>query len=215
MSNENMLDKDFKEIIKNIKNEIYKTQTLIMSDANKRLLELYFYIGKVVNENSSWGNKFIESLSTEMKIEFPNIKGFSVRNIKNMKKFYAEISSDEKVQMASAQIPWSHNMLILDKVKNIDERLWYMQKCVENGWSVDVLEIQIDTKLYERQGKAIKDNNFKDKLLSPLSDMANSMQKDPYIFNLPLLKEKYVETELENALVERIKDTLIELRKRI
>lgn len=215
MSNENMLDKDFKEIIKNIKNEIYKTQTLIMSDANKRLLELYFYIGKVVNENSSWGNKFIESLSTEMKIEFPNIKGFSVRNIKNMKKFYAEISSDEKVQMASAQIPWSHNMLILDKVKNIDERLWYMQKCVENGWSVDVLEIQIDTKLYERQGKAIKNNNFKDKLLSPLSDMANSMQKDPYIFNLPLLKEKYVETELENALVERIKDTLIELRKGI
>lgn len=213
MSNENMLENDFKEIIKNIKNEIYKTQTLIMSDANKRLLDLYFYIGKVVNEKSSWGNKFIESLSTEMKIEFPNIKGFSVRNIKNMKKFYAEISSDEKVQMASAQIPWSHNMLILDKVKNIDERLWYMQKCVENGWSVDVLEIQINTKLYERQGKAIKDNNFKDKLLSPLSDMANSMQKDPYIFNLPLLKEKYVETELENALVERIKDTLIELRK--
>ena len=213
MSNENMLENDFKEIIKNIKNEIYKTQTLIMSDANKRLLDLYFYIGKVVNEKSSWGNKFIESLSTEMKIEFPNIKGFSVRNIKNMKKFYAEISSDEKVQMASAQIPWSHNMLILDKVKNIDERLWYMQKSVENGWSVDVLEIQIDTKLYERQGKAIKDNNFKDKLLSPLSDMANSMQKDPYIFNLPLLKEKYVETELENALVERIKDTLIELRK--
>lgn len=215
MNNENMLEKDFKEIIKNIKNEIYKTQTLIMSDANKRLLELYFYIGKVVNENSSWGNKFIESLSTEMKIEFPNIKGFSVRNIKNMKKFYAEISSNEKVQMASAQIPWSHNLLILDKIKDIDERLWYMQKCVENGWSVDVLELQIDTKLYERQGKAIKDNNFNEKLISPLSDMANSMQKDPYIFNLPLLKEKYVETELENALVERIKDTLIELRKRI
>lgn len=215
MDNENMLEKDFKEIIKNIKNEIYKTQTLIMSDANKRLLELYFYIGKVVNENSSWGNKFIESLSTEMRIEFPNIKGFSVRNIKNMKKFYAEISSNEKVQMASAQIPWSHNLLILDKIKDIDERLWYMQKCVENGWSVDVLELQIDTKLYERQGKSIKDNNFNEKLISPLSDMANSMQKDPYIFNLPLLKEKYIETELENALVERIKDTLIELRKRI
>lgn len=212
---ENMLDKEFKEIIKNIKNEIYKTQTLIMSDANKRLLDLYFYIGKVVNENYSWGNKFIESLSTEMKIEFPNIKGFSVRNIKNMKKFYTEISSNEKVQMASAQIPWSHNMLILDKIKNEDERLWYMQKCVENGWSVDILELQIDTNLYERQGKVIKDNNFKGKLLSPLSDMANSMQKDPYIFNLPLLKEKYIETELENALVERIKDTLIELRKRI
>ena len=215
MSENNMLEKDFKEIIKNIKNEIYKTQTLIMSDANKRLLDLYFYVGKVVNENSSWGNKFIENLSTEMKIEFPNIKGFSVRNIKNMKKFYSEISSNEKVQMASAQIPWSHNLLILDKIKDIDERLWYMQKCVENGWSVGVLELQIDTNLYERQGKILKDNNFKEKLVSPMSDMANSMQKDPYIFSLPLLKEKYVETELENALVERIKDTLIELRKRI
>jgi predicted nuclease of restriction endonuclease-like (RecB) superfamily len=215
MSENNMLDKDFKEIFENIKNEIYKTQTLIMSDANKRLLELYFYIGKVVNEKSSWGNKFIESLSTEMKIEFPNIKGFSVRNIKNMKKFYKELREDEKVQMASAQIPWSHNLIILNKIKNTNERLWYIEKCVENGWSADVLELQIDTKLYERQKEIIKDNNFKEKLISPLSDLANDMQKDPYIFNLPLLKEKYVETELENALVERIKDTLIELRKRI
>ena len=215
MSNGNMLEKNFKEIIKNIKNEIYKTQTLIMSDANKRLLDLYFYIGKVVNENSSWGNKFIESLSTEMKIEFPNIKGFSVRNIKNMKKFYIETSSNEKVQTASAQIPWSHNLLILAKIKDVDERLWYMQKCIENGWSVDILELQIDTNLYARQEKVVKDNNFQEKLISPLSDMANSMQKDPYIFNLPLLREKYVETELENVLVERIKDTLIELRKRI
>ena len=214
MSENNMIDKNFKKVVESIKNEIYKTQTLIMTDANKRLLDLYFYVGKIVNENSSWGNKFIESLSTEMKIEFPNIKGFSVRNIKNMKKFYQELSTNEKVQMASAQIPWSHNMLILDKVKNEDERLWYMQKCVENGWSFDVLQIQIDTNLYERQGKTLKDNNFNKKLLSPYSDIANDMQKDPYIFNLPLLKEKYAETELENALVEKIKDTLIELRKR-
>lgn len=214
MEENKMLEKDFKLIVENIKSEIYKTQTLIMSDANKRLIDLYYYVGKIVSENSLWGNKFIESLSTTMRIEFPNIKGFSVRNIKNMKKFYLELSSNEKVQMASAQIPWSHNMVILDKVKDTDERLWYIEKCIENGWSVDVLEIQIDTKLYERQGKVIKDNNFKEKMLSPLSDMANSMQKDPYIFNLPLLKEKYIETELENALVERIKDTLIELRKR-
>ena len=158
-------------------------------------------------------NKFIENLSIAMKVEFPNIKGFSVRNIKNMKKFYKELSTDEKVQIASAQIPWSHNMLILDKIKDTDERLWYMEKCVENGWSVDVLAVQIDTKLYERQGKQIKDNNFKEKLIPPLSDLANNMQKDPYIFNLPLLKEKYMETELEDALVERIKDTLIELGK--
>ena len=174
-----MLEKDFKQIVENIKSEIYKTQTLIMSDANKRLIDLYYYVGKLVYEKSSWGNKFIESLSIAMKVEFPNIKGFSIRNIKNMKKFYKELSTDEKVQIASAQIPWSHNMLILDKVKNTDERLWYMEKCVENGWSVDVLAVQIDTKLYERQGKQIKDNNFKEKLIPPLSDLANNMQKDP------------------------------------
>lgn len=208
-----MLEKDFKKIVENIKSEIYKTQTLIMSDANKRLINLYYYVGKIVYENSSWGNRFIESLSTEMKIEFPNIKGFSVRNIKNMKKFYSELSSNEKVQMASAQIPWSHNMLILDKIKDSDERLWYIEKCLENGWSVDILEVQIDTNLYSRQGNLLKSNNFKERLVSPLSDLANNMQKDPYIFNLPLLKEKYMETELENTLVERIKDTLIELGK--
>ena len=98
---DNMLDKEFKEIFESIKNEIYKTQTLIMSDANKRLLDLYFYIGKVVNEKSSWGNKFIDSLSTQMKIDFPNIKGFSVRNIKNMKKFYLESSSKNKSGFAT------------------------------------------------------------------------------------------------------------------
>lgn len=187
-----ILEKDFKQIVENIKSEIYKTQTLIMSDANKRLMDLYYYVGKLVYEKSSWGNKFIEKLSMAMKIEFPNIKGFSVRNIKNMKKFYKELSADEKVQIASAQIPWSHNMLILDKIKDSDERLWYMEKSVENGWSVDVLKIQIDTNLYVRQGRQVKDNNFKKKLVSPLSDLANNMQKDPYIFNLPLLKEKYV-----------------------
>ena len=132
-----------------------------------------------------------------------------------MKKFYLELSANEKVQMASAQIPWSHNLLILDKVKDTTERLWYMEKCVENGWSVEALEIQIDTNLYARQENTVKNNNFNEKLISPLSDLANNMQKGPYIFNLPLLKEKYIETELENALVERIKDTLIELRKGI
>ena len=213
MEENKIIEKDFKQIVENIKSEIYKTQTLIMSDANKRLIDLYFYVGKVVYEKSSWGNKFIENLSIAMKVEFPNIKGFSVRNIKNMKKFYKELSEDKKVQMASAQIPWSHNMLILDKIKNTEERLWYMEKCVENGWSVDVLEIQINTNLYKRQGIQIKNNNFREKLVPPLSDLANSMQKDPYIFNLPFLKEKYVETELERALVERIKDTLIELGK--
>jgi predicted nuclease of restriction endonuclease-like (RecB) superfamily len=138
---------EFKNVVENIKQQINVTQVQIMSDANKRLINLYFYIGKIINENSSWGSKFIESLSKTMKIEFPNIKGFSIRNLKSMKKFYTEIIDDEKVQMASAQIPWSHNMLIIDKITDSNQRLWYMEKCVENGWSYNVLAIQIDTRI--------------------------------------------------------------------
>jgi predicted nuclease of restriction endonuclease-like (RecB) superfamily len=209
----NINDIEFKKIIENIKAEISSTQIQIMNDANKRLIKLYYYIGKIISDNATWGSNFLENLSRIMKIEYPNIKGFSVRNLKNMKKFYLETSKNEKVQMASALIPWSHNMIIIDKIDNIDERLWYIEQCRENGWSYNVLAIQIDTKLYCRQENINKINNFNEKLVEPVSDLANDLQKDPYIFNLPLLKEKYVETELENALVERIKDTILELGK--
>ena len=144
-----------------IKSEIYKTQTLIMSDANKRLIDLYYYVGKLVYEKSSWGNKFIEKLSMAMKIEFPNIKGFSVRNIKNMKKFYKELSADEKVQIASAQIPWSHNMLILDKIKDSDERLWYMEKSVETELESALVERIKDTLIELGKGFSFVGNQYK------------------------------------------------------
>lgn len=206
-----MLEKDFKSTIINIKQEIEKTQIMIMSDANKRLIELYFKLGRIIYENSTWGNKFIEELAKELKIDFPNIKGFSERNLKRMKKFYTEYKEYEIVPMALAQLPWSHNIMLIDKIKDKKIREWYRNEAINNNWSVIVLEHQIDTRLYDRQTIADKDNNFKNTLINPQSDLANDLQKDPYIFNLPLLKKKYIETELENALVERIKDVLLEL----
>jgi len=137
----------FKDVVEIIKQQINSTQVQIMSDANKRLINLYFYIGKIINENSSWGNKFVESLSKTMKIEFPNIKGFSARNLNSMKKFYLETTDNEILQTASAKIPWSHNMLIIDKIADPIQRLWYMEKCLENGWSYNVLAFQIDTRI--------------------------------------------------------------------
>ena len=128
-----MLEKDFKNIIFEIKNQINNTQIEIFQNANRSLLKLYYNLGKIIEENSSWGNKFIDELTIELKVSFPNIKGFSVRNLKNMKKYYIECQKSQIVQTTSAQIPWSHNMLILDKIKDEEKRVWYMNQTVKNG----------------------------------------------------------------------------------
>ena len=203
--------KDFKNIVEQIKQEINKTQYEIFKNANMNLLKLYYNIGKTINENSSWGNKFIDELAIELKLTFPNIKGFSVRNLKNMKKYYIECSKSEKVQTSSAQIPWSHNMLILDKIEDNIQRVWYMEQTLINGWSYDVLAFQIKSKLYERQVLGDKPNNFYETLPKPQSDLAKDMMKDPFILNLTGLKQNYIETELEQAMVEKIKTVLLEL----
>lgn len=206
-----MLDKDFKRVIATIRDEIIETQVYIMSDANKRLLNLYFKLGKIIYENSKWGNKFIKELETELKLDFPNSKGFSARNLIRMKKFYVEYKEDEILPPAVAKLPWTHNNILIDKIKDKEKRLWYANEAANNNWSKVVLRHQIDMNLYERKALTTKENNFKNTLIEPQSDLANDLQKDPYIFNLPLLKEKYVEKELEESMVERIKDVLLEL----
>lgn len=206
-----MIEKEFKNIVEEIKQQISSTQYEIFKNANMNLLKLYYNIGKTINENSSWGNKFIDELATELKITFPNIKGFSVRNLKSMKKYYIECSKNEKVQMSSAQIPWSHNMLILDKIQDDTKRVWYMEQTAINGWSYDVLAFQIKSEVYERQVLGDKPNNFNESLSSPQSELARDMMKDPYILNLTGLKQNYIETELEQAMVEKIKTVLLEL----
>lgn len=206
-----MLENNLKNIINQVKNQITNTQIEIFQNANKSLLRLYYNIGRIINENSKWGNKFIDELAIELKISFPNIKGFSIRNLKNMKKYYLICSKNEKVQTASAQIPWSHNMLIIDKIKEDDKRIWYMNETRINGWSYDVLGFQIKSDLYSRQVLGDKPNNFNKTLINPQSDLAKSMMKDPYILNLTELKKNYIETELEQAMVENIKTTLLEL----
>lgn len=162
-----MLEKDFKEIIVSIKKEINQTQVLIMSDANIRLLSLYFKIGKMIYENSKWGDKFIESLEREIKLDFPNIKGFSARNLGRMKKFYTEYMKDEILPPAVAKLPWTHNNIQIDKVKDKAERIWCASEAVNNNWSKIVLEHQIDLKPYERQATVDKTNNFKNMVIVP------------------------------------------------
>lgn len=128
------LKKDFKKVINDIKSKINSTKLEIFQNANMGLLNLYFYIGETLVENSKYGNNFINNLSMELKLSYPNMKGFSVRNLKNMRKYYLICSKNEKVQKASALIPWSHNMLIFDKIKADEKRLWYINQTASNGW---------------------------------------------------------------------------------
>ena len=206
-----MLEKDFKEFFKNIKNEILNAQYDIYKSANTRTLALYSYLGKIIDENSKYGNSFINNLSIALKINFPNIKGFSERNLTNMKRYYLECKKNEKLKELTEQIPWSHNMLIFSKIKNEKQREWYIEQTAINGWSYDELGFQIKSDLYSRQVLGDKPNNFQNTLQAPQSNLARDMMKDPYILNLSNLKGSYIETELERAMVERIKTVLLEL----
>lgn len=119
------MDKTRKDLVFLNCEKIPKEAPLFVIDANTRLINLYFKIGKMIYENSTWGNKFIETLETELKLDFPNIKGFSARNLKRMKRFYTEYKDYEKVPPAVAQLPWIHNVILFEKIKDMDKRIWY------------------------------------------------------------------------------------------
>ena len=165
----------------------------------------------VINAHKTWGSKFIDNLAADIKLSFPNTKGYSARNLKYMAKFAATYPDIEFVQTVSAQITWSHNVALLDKVKDDNIRVWYMQKTIENGWSHSVLIHQIESGLYERQAIAEKISNFENRLASPQSELAVQTMKDPYIFDFIPFKEDMVERDIEQALVKDITKLLLEL----
>ncbi len=206
-----MLDKDFKLVINEIKNDIKVTQIKTIQQVNSNLIMLYFRIGKVIYDNSKYGNCFIKNVSHSIKLDYPNIKGFSERNMKRMKRFYIEYREYGKVPRPVAQIPWGHNVVLFEKIKDMQVRMIYVNAILKNGWSRDILVTQIETNFHLRIGNSY--NNFKSSLLDVDSDLVNNTIKDPYIFDFLSLKDNYKERELENAMIERIKDVLIELGK--
>ena len=206
-----MNDNKYLSIIENIKSKIGNAQFKAAVSVNRELVMLYYNIGLIINENKSWGNKFIENLARDIKLAFPNSTGYSVRNLKYMAKFAEEYPNSEFVQTVSAQIPWSHNCLIMDKIKDTDIRVWYINKTIENGWSHSVLTHQIESSLYERQAIAEKISNFENRLPAPQSELAIQTMKDPYIFDFVPFKEDMLERDIENALVKEITALLLEL----
>ncbi len=206
-----MLEIDFKDIINDIKQEIKSTQYKVAVQSNISLISMYFRLGKILNDNYKYGNKFIDEVSKDLKIEFPNSTGFSVRNLKYMKKFYLEYKDDELVQQLVAQVPWGHNIVLMEKIKDKEIRKIYAEAILKNGWGRDMLSIQINNGYHLRIGAS--NNNFENTLPALDSDLVNYTIKDPYIFDFISLKNEYKEKELESAMLNRIKDVLIELGK--
>lgn len=204
---------DYGQFLDHIKKDIQQSQIKAALAVNQELILLYWRIGKELVEKidrEGWGSKIITTLASDLARLFPDLTGFSARNLVYMRKF-AEIYPDLNYAAAAAQIPWGHNMVIMDKLESNDQRLWYVQKCLENGWSRSVLTLWIESNLYDRQGKAV--TNFKATLPEPNSDLAQQMLKDPYNFSFLTISEKAKEQEIEQGLIDHIQHFLVELGK--
>lgn len=209
-----MLTQEYSELVNSLKQKILLAQQRAVLAVNKELVLLYWEIRKAIldkQHQQGWGAKIIDNLSRDLSQSFPELKGFSPRNLKYMRKF-AEIYPDfEFVQQAAAQIPWFHNCILIDKIKNSNERRWYLQQTIQNGWSRNVLVHQIESELYQRQLLADKTTNFDVTLPVPQSDLANQMLKDPYIFDFLMIDEQAREREIEGQLLKHITKFLLEL----
>lgn len=180
-----------------------------MHQVNSNLIMMYFRIGKILDENSKYGNSFIKNIASAIKLEYPNMKGFSDRNLNYMKLFYKEYADDENLQQLVANLPWGHNILLFEKIKDKNIRKIYAEATIENGWSRNVLDFQISSNYHKRVGNSI--NNFKESSIKEDSDLVNNVLKDPYIFDFRSLNENYKEQELENKMIEKIKNVILEL----
>lgn len=226
---------EYKSWIDDIKKRIRQAQIKAAIKVNYELLDLYWELGKDIvkkQESTKWGDAFLKTMSKDLQKAFPDLSGLSPQNLKHIRYWYKFYSQEEiglqpvtqlenstndvsnkptlqEIEKLIKSIPWGHNQRIMYKCKNRKEALFYVQKTMDNSWSRNVLEHQIDANLYERQGKAI--TNFQVKLPEPQSDLAEQTLKDPYNFDFLSLREKYDEKELEDALVNQITQFLLEL----
>ena len=226
MSEEITASKVFLNWTNLIADKIKLAQTRASFKVNEEMLHLYWDIGNSImsqQKQEGWGTKIIDLLANNLAVTFPNSTGFSVRNLKYMRAFaeaypnypivQVPLAQDntEFVQVPLAQITWYHHISLLSKVKEQNERAFYIIETAKNEWSRDVMMLQIESKLYERNGKAI--NNFKNTLPDYQSDLAKNIFKDPYQFGFLTLATKIKELEIEKLLTEKITDFLLELGK--
>ena len=233
------LPRGYPALLEDIKSRIRTAQIKASLSVNRGLIELYWSIGRdivVRQENEGWGKSVVDRLSADLRVEFPGVGGFSSRNIWLMRAFFlawpdsgaklqqpvaemrerpilqqpvAELEGASILPQPVGEIPWGHNIRLIEKVKDLAERLWYAQQTIVNGWSRSMLVHWIESDLYSRQAKSI--NNFKTTLPSPQSDLAQQLIKDPYQFDFLTLTTDAAERELEKGLLAHIRKFLLEL----
>jgi predicted nuclease of restriction endonuclease-like (RecB) superfamily len=202
----------YPELLADLKGRIRAAQVRAALSVNRELVLLYWQMGRSILQRQGkegWGAKVIDRLSVDLRREFPEMKGFSPRNLKYMRAFAEAYSDETFVQEVLAQITWYHNITLLSKVGDPVEREWYLCETVKNGWSRNVLVHQIESDLFRRQGKAV--TNLHRTLPSPQSDLAQEILKDPYNFDFLSLGERASERDLHRSLLAHLRDFLIEL----
>jgi predicted nuclease of restriction endonuclease-like (RecB) superfamily len=208
-------DVNYHKWLETIKKKIQSAQLKAAVSVNKQLMELYWELAENIvqkQKEAKWGDAILEQLAIDLRIGFPNIKGFSKRNLYAIRQwylFYRDIS--EFVPQSVAQIPWGHNRLIISKIKNKDEAIFYCIATLQNGWNRDQLEIQIKNNYFLSKGNAI--TNFENTLPQVHSQLAIDTLKNPYNFDFLGLEEDALEREIENAMMNHITKFLIEMGK--
>lgn len=208
----NITGSDYIQLLNDLKKRVASSRYKVALSVNKELILLYHHIGTEIlksQEVHGWGSKIIDQLSQDLRSEFPEMRGFSTRNLKYMRKFAEEYTETEFVQQLVAQLPWGHNIFLMDLVPDKKIRGFYIKKTIEHGWSRSIMTMQIETGLHKRQGQAV--TNFKKKLPLPQSDLAQYTLKDPYIFDFLSMGDEAQEREIEKALIHHMEHFLLEL----
>lgn len=220
-------ESSYSDMLTEVKSRIHVSRIKAAISVNRELIQMYWDIGKAIAQRQAdegWGKSVVERLSKDLQAEFDGKSGFSPRNLWRMRTFYIEYSQgltllpqavavieNSKLPQAVAEIPWGHNAVIIEKLKDPVQRLWYATETTKNGWSRAVLIHQIESDAHARQGKAI--TSFQAALPSPQSDLAQQITKDPYNFEFLGLASEVSERELEQGLIDHLKTFLIELGK--
>ncbi|SAK85381.1 hypothetical protein AWB82_05776 [Caballeronia glebae] len=205
-------DDDYRHWLAELKLRVERARQRAAASANRELVTLYWQIGRDIldrQRRQGWGAGVIDQLARDLKSAFPDMRGFSPRNLKYMRALAQAWPDEAFVQQPAAQLPWFHLCTLLDKLKNQDDRSWYAAKSLEHGWSRQVLVMQIETAAHARSGSAI--TNFDERLPPPQSDLARDALKDPYIFDFLGLAENAQERDIEQALTRHITRFLLEL----
>lgn len=203
---------EYADFLEQLKARVATSRYKAVRAVNTELITLYYYMGSEIlkrQKEHGWGSKIIEKLSRDLHFAFPEMKGFSSRNLKYMRRFAEEFQDFEFVQQVAAQLPWFHIVMIMDKIKELEHRVFYMKGAIEYGWSRSIMIHQIELELHKRQGQAI--TNFKDRLPSPQSDLAHYTLKDPYVFSFLSLDKEAHEREMEKGLIQHMEKFLLEL----